>query len=247
MFPEYLTIERMIANFKNNPSKTNAVRLKEGLARTTYFVLCQGLDPEKQVRSASVLPIMLLNAPTGKMMPVFTRREYALELAKGKNLEPVELTFDALIHLLTDKQDTIKLMLINPEQEPIAFTPQQFLASFGTQAVKQSALELKPGDVLNYTTGVLKAAPEAVETAKAVMASMSHIQRGWLAHVEDNDKVDWTIVIDSTDPARQQDFGRIASAFLRAQDPKAGMMVLNAGDEAAKDIVASFEPIYQRQ
>lgn len=260
MTTELITLERAIANFKNNQTQKNAELLIHLLKEGTFYLLLHPslLQPgheeerkevEASIRSGTVqnVPILLFNtgSEAGTILPVFTNRTEMEKFPDAANFAAVQITFPAL-YLLTSSRESIDNLLLNPEGNAMAFNREQFLQSFQIPKQEVKEEELKAGTTLRLEQGLKQVSNKTLRTMKKTAARYPEIEELWIARRldEDGSLHSWLLVVDAR-TKREDSHRELAQAFLQSVG-KGSAAICYADEEAAKDIVEQFEPAYTR-
>lgn len=260
MSPSYLSTERILANYLNNPTEKNALLLHERLQTISYYVPIEqpkGKDAEMQRQEARRIgeaikkgdwknvPLYLIPFENDHALifPVYTSEKLLrAEQSAGGGLR---LAFHVFYSLL-EQRDDIAYLLVDPNTTPITFERSAFLESFSSVQVRTRIENYQPGTTVNFTSHQARAKAEAIEALLAKAQDYPEISKVWLAVEEGEtpDKSRWLIVLDSSDP--NPDIHRaLVTPFLEAQKENTCALCY-AEDELAKDIIERFDPIYLR-
>lgn len=258
--PKQVTLERSIANFKTNPTPSNAKVMIDLLKEGFFYLLIhpslmrpenaeKRAEIEEQMRNGHVekLPLLLFNTDSqaGTILPVFTNRKEMEKFPEVAKYAAIQVTFPPLF-LMVQNQPKIDNLLLNPEGNAIAFNREQFLQTFAMASAEVMEESFDAGTTLKF---------QAVDTldskSEQVLVQMAEhfpeVEALWVVQqvLEDESKR-WFIIVDVKPELQRKDgHTQIAQMFLRTlNDAAAGMMYANS--EAAKEIITKLEPLYRR-
>ncbi|MEY8309471.1 SseB family protein [Erysipelotrichaceae bacterium 51-3] len=257
-----ITLERAIANFKKNSTPENAQRLITLIKEGTFYLLIhpslmrpenakKRQEVEEQIRQGHVekLPLLLFNTESeaGTILPVFTNRNEMAKFPDSQKMAAIQVTFPPL-YLLVKSQPKIDNLLINPEGHAIAFNREQFLQSFDIGSIKTVEDSFKPGTVAHFEQGINEISPKGKRLLIEAAIRHPEIEALWIVRqLRTDTNHRWFVILDVKPEDQHHDTHTLMlDAFLRTlSEEEAGMMY--ADNEAARDVVSLFEPLYRRQ
>lgn len=251
---DYMSLERIIKNFNNNPTEANASLLQERMQEASYLVLLKKDSLEGMVEKPAMditrLPALTINthSEAGIILPVFTNKKEAERYEDGMASAAANIPFTMLYSLLKSNPQ-IQSLIINPEGDAIAFDAKQFLSFFAKAQSESHQEEIEEGSVITTDNRIDMAGEEAFYALAREASHFDEIEAIWVARQLDHGKFTrWFFVVDS--PLKSENrYQSLMIRFLSNLDknlPTQAALVY-ADEEAGAGIAEKMEPVYRKQ
>lgn len=240
-----LTPERLIANFKNNSTQSNARKLLDGLQSAALIVPVASIPEPGQSDDTIQVLVLDTKSEAGKVLPVFTNNDEAEKFAAGKSLACARIPFTSLLNILENSQ-TIDNVIFNPEGNAIAFGRVPLLHSMNRKATQASVEVFDKDTTMIFRDGRSVIKPEHLDRLVRLAGTWKDIESLWLAiRFENGLPSSWMLVV-STPAPRSDGHALLAKNFMEGFEKSFPAAIVYSDDPIAKDIVARFEPIYTK-
>lgn len=253
MLPYNLSPERLIANFNNNQTAENALKMQEALKKATYYVFASSRHARNGQPAAAIF-----NLPDGALLEVCTSKEGAEKRLSSIRSQAGDEAADTLLTLNTDGLRQLleqihlpaAMITINPENSPITFSFANFLQfTAPDKAAPKNGQEytIEPGQTLTFTQAAGTLKTDTLRQLDQLAGNLGYVSRVWIADTKIEGRKTRMYIFETDFPLEDMHpLAEAAAAVHSHSHNKSSLMVMDAREDAAKDVAANMQPAFKR-